>query len=48
MQKTRVEELAEFVYDLLLPYERHNLSEHEDRQDIAWSIAQKVYNKYKK
>jgi len=48
--KTKVEEVAEFVYEILEMYgkKEYNLSGIEDKQDIAWCIAEKIYNKYKK
>ena len=46
--KTKVEEIAEFVYDLLETWNKHSLSEHESRQDVAWDIAKQIYSKYRK
>ena len=44
--KTVVEGLAEFVYDILVEYHTHNLDEHSDRQDIGWTIAKRIYKEY--
>ena len=44
---TRVEEVSSFIYDILEKLKEHNLSDHEDRRDIAWIIAKQIYDKYK-
>lgn len=46
--KSRVEELSEFIYPILEEWKNHDLTFHQDRQDVAWDIAVKIYEKYKK
>ena len=42
-------ELAPIIYDVLKEYadKEYNLLEHEDRQDIGWSIATAIIKEMK-